>query len=314
MSMGRKMLSIAVFVGLIEIAAGAETPAPGEAFRDCPQCPEMVVIPSGTFQMGSDRINTMRGGERRPQGPVREVTIATPIAVGRYEVSNGQYEAFVAATSRPAQSCHSWGTKQDRRLGLNWRDPGYGRLPAADEPVVCVYWTDAIAYAAWLSEVTGKSYRLLSEAEWEYAANGGSDSSWPWGEDPAAICDYANVLDQDGNTVLPPGRSTTKAMASPCSDGYPGVAPVGRYQPNGFGLYDMIGNVWEWAQDCSLTLYPDDPADGAAVEVAGECEKRAMRGGSWRTRLERQRTTFRGRDPEPTAYDLFGFRVARDLE
>ena len=98
-----------------------------------------------------------------------------------------------------------------------------------------------------------------------------------------------------------------------CRDGFGGVAPVGRFQPNGFGLYDMTGNIWEWVQDCSLRLYPEAPVDGSAVEVAGECEKRAIRGGSWRSRLDRQLPSFRGRDPDETSYHLFGFRVAREL-
>jgi formylglycine-generating enzyme required for sulfatase activity len=312
--MNGTILSIAVFIGLIEIAVGAPPTKPGERFRDCPQCPEMVVIPNGTFRMGSDQLDAMRGGEMRSRGPIREVTIPAPIAVGRYEISNAEFAEFVGATSRPAQACHATGTEQQRRLGLNWRDPGYDRLPAADEPVVCVYWFDAQAYVAWLSKRTGKSYRLLSEAEWEYAANGGATTTWPWGDDAQAICSHGNVLDQDGLRLLPPGASTTEAMAAPCRDGYPGVAPVGRFKANGFGLHDMVGNVWEWVQDCSLTRYPDAPADGTAVEVAGSCDKRAVRGGSWRTRLDRQQTSFRGRDPEATAYDIFGFRVARDLE
>ena len=289
--------------------------AAGTAFRDCATCPEMVVVPGGSFRMGSDRVEPMRGGEMRPQGPVRTVTIGSAFAVGRYEVTNAEYGEFVAATRRPAQACRVFGGSNERS-GFNWRDPGYGRLARADEPVVCVEWSDARAYAAWLSEQTGHSYRLLTEAEWEYAANGGSAATWPWGDSADAICAHGNVLDQDGasNVEMLAGAGTTVAMAAPCRDGFVGVAPVGRFQPNGFGLYDMTGNVWEWAQDCSFRLYPDTPVDGSAVEATEACEKRAVRGGSWRTRLDRQRPTFRGRDPEATSYHLFGFRVARDLK
>ena len=107
--------------------------------------------------------------------------------------------------------------------------------------------------------------------------------------------------------------SEVEGSQAPCNDRYAGVAPVGQYLPNAFGLHDMIGNVWEWVEDCSLLPYPDLPRDGSAVQVAGECEKRSIRSGSWRTRLERHRPSFRGRDPASTASDIFGFRVARDL-
>ena len=302
---------------LATVIACADDPTnSGMVLQDCPSCPEMVVIPPGSFQMGSDRIEPMKGGEMRPQGPIHEVTIPKAIAVGRYAVTNAEYGAFVAATNRPAQSCRVWGGEEEA-FGFNWRNPQEGHLAQDDEPVVCVYWNDALAYAAWLTAETGKPYRLLSEAEWEYAANGGSNATWPWGEDADKICEYGNVLDQDAvsNPHVLKGVTTTKTtMAAACSDGHVGVAPVGQYKPNDFGLYDMVGNVWEWVQDCSLKYYPDSPADGTAIEVDGPCEKRAIRGGSWRSRLIRQRTTFRGRDPEPTSYHLFGFRVARDLE
>jgi formylglycine-generating enzyme required for sulfatase activity len=317
LGMERAKLTGAVFTAAILLTTPAladEPIAPGTELQDCDYCPTMVAIPAGSFQMGSDRVEPMKGGKMRPQGPIRQVTIAASIAVGKFEVTNAEYEAFVAATARPAQSCRAWGGDNEI-FGLNWRDPEYGRLVQGDEPVVCVYWNDAVAYAAWLAQETGKPYRLLTEAEWEYAANGGSTATWPWGEDATQICQHGNVLDQTAtaNPRLLKGVSTSASMAAPCNDGYVTVAPVGQFQPNGFGLYDLVGNVWEWAQDCSLRLYPDEPADGSAIQVDGSCETRAIRGGSWRSRLDRQRPTFRGRDPEPTAYHLFGFRVARDL-
>lgn len=307
-----------LFLFLVLLVANGVCPAgavAAEPFRDCVDCPQMVAVPSGAFQMGADRIEPMRGGEMRPQGPIRSVTIPAPFAVGRYEITNAEYGVFVAETGRPAQSCRAWSGEKEA-LGLNWRDPDYGRLVRDDEPVVCVDWHDAAAYAAWLREKTAKPYRLLTEAEWEYAAKGGAEGTWPWGENETDICDYGNVLDRDA--VRDPetlaGNTTRPSMAAPCSDGYETVAPVGQFEPNAFGLYDMVGNVWEWVQDCSLKYYPATPVDGTAVEVDGPCEKRAIRGGSWRSRLVRQRPTFRGRDPEKTSYHLFGFRVARDLD
>ena len=315
-----KKIKTAIHLGLVAtilmaLQSAADDPmSPGDVFRDCESCPAMVVIPPGSFEMGSARVEPMRYGEMRPQGPVHPVTIPNAIAVGRYSVTNAEYGAFVAATQRPAQSCRAWGGTTEEH-GFNWRDPAYGRLARDDEPVVCVYWTDARDYAAWLSNETGESYRLLSEAEYEYAAKAGSTSTWPWGEDASEICKHGNVLDQDGiaNQRALTGVSTTTAMAAACSDGYVGVSPVGQFLPNAFGIYDMVGNIWEWAQDCSATLYTATPDDGTAVEVSGDCDKRAIRGGAWRTRLDRQRPTFRGRDPEATSYHLFGFRVGRDL-
>lgn len=307
----------AAFGGLATtvIAASSLAQEPGSAFRDCADCPEMVVLPSGTFQMGADRMEPMRGGEMRPQGPVRTVTISAPFAIGKYEVTVGEWRAFVEDTGHQPSDCKVWGGDQ-RRFGQTWEDPDYGRPIADNDPLVCVYWTEAQTFAAWLSEKTGETYRLPTEAEWEYAAQGGVDTIWPWGDDPGRICEYGNVLDQTAaqDPRLIAGSGTSLNMAAPCADGYALVAPVGQFKPNGYGLYDTVGNVWEWAQDCSFEYYPDEPTDGSAVEVDGACEKRAVRSGSWRTRVERNRPTFRGRDPEATSYHLFGFRIARDVK
>ena len=139
---------------------------------------------------------------------------------------------------------------------------------------------------------------------------------WPWGNDAQKICEYANSFDKAGRAD--PRQTNdggaTKAEQTECNDGYAIVAPVGKFKPNAFGVYDTIGNVWEWTEDCSAAgLYPEKPNDGSAREVEGVCEKRAVRSASWRTRLSRHRDTFRGRDPEPTASNIFGFRIGRDL-
>ncbi|MEQ8510259.1 MAG: formylglycine-generating enzyme family protein [Rhodospirillaceae bacterium] len=300
---------------LMPSLAFAQFLAPGAEFSDCPTCPQMVVIPPGTFQMGSDEIDIMRGDIPRTRGPVRTVTIAEPFAAGKYEVTTAEWRAFVNATGHEASDCRAWGGER-RQMGFTWEDPDYGRPVADNDPVVCVYWTEALAYVDWLSAETGETYRLLSEAEWEYVARGGVTSTWFWGEDESKICEYGNVLDQTAaaDPALIAGSGTEMSMAASCSDGYALVAPVGQYKPNGFGLYDTIGNVWEWVQDCSLEDYPATPVDGRAVEVDGPCEKRAVRSGSWRSRVIRQDPSFRGRDPEATSYHLFGFRVAREVD
>lgn len=288
--------------------------APGAIFKDCEDCPEMVVIPSGTFEMGSDRLNQMRDNELRPEGPIRSVNISKPFAAGRFEITKANYDSFVSATGYlPSQECITW-SGRDPLEGVTWEDPQIGRPPAEDEPVVCVSWIDTKEYVDWLAKDTGQPYRLLSEAEWEYVAKADSSATWPWGEDERRICEFGNVFDQTG-TQEPRAtlNSNAGATAAQCDDGYMLVAPVGQFKPNAFGLYDTIGNVWEWVEDCSLRLYAEEPVDGSAFQVDGDCEKRAVRSGSWRSRLSRHEPTFRGRDPEHWAYYMFGFRVARDL-
>ena len=293
----------------------AASPKPGSTFSDCKDCPKMVVVPPGTFQMGADRMELMREGER-PLGPVHTVTIGYSFAAGAYEVSNKEFGAFIKDSGyKPAGSCQVWGGIEVKD-GKTWQDPDYGVPTTPQQPVVCVTWNDAKAYTAWLSKKTGKKYRLLSEAEWEYANRAGSKAEWPWGDDAKRICEFANTYDIEGRKD--PRMTNDGGGAAPAElcDDHQGIAsPVGSFKPNAFGLYDMVGNVWEWAEDCSLLPYPATvPTDGSPVEVQGPCEKRTNRGGSWRSRLSRQSPAFRGRDPEPTASNIFGFRVARDLK
>ena len=287
-------------------AVPVRTPPAGKVFRDCPHCPEMVVLPPGRFVMGED------GGERdRFEGPKRMVTINYSFAVGRFEVTNAQYREFVRTTGHPVAGtgCNAFmGDKVLELPATSWANPGYGRPIADDEPVACLRWSDASAYASWLAGRTGKKYRLLTEAEWEYAARGGTTGRFTWGDDPAAACRNANIYDASGAKAsgkLPYGPA-------PCDDGYGGVAPVGRFKPNAFGLYDMIGNVWEWVEDCYEMPYAAAPVDGSAQLTRG-CDRRVTRGGSWRSDLARQRAGFRGRDAEALTSQIFGMRVARDL-
>ncbi|PHX98836.1 MAG: hypothetical protein CK529_11410 [Rhodospirillaceae bacterium] len=294
------------------VSAAAESFRGSQILKDCPTCPEVVVIPPGSFLMGSNAINQMRGGIPRQEGPERSVSISYAFGVGRYEVTNEEFAIFVNETGHePANQC---GVGMDKPMisAVTFRGPLFGRSPQPREPVVCVSWNDATSYTAWLSAMTGKRYRLLTEAEWEYAAKGGTKTKWPWGTQDEQACDYENTFDLDSQSALPAGSKLSWEPLS-CRDGHGMIAPVGSYKPNAFGLYDMLGNVWEWVQDCSLELYPAAPVDGTAVEVSGRCELRAVRGGSWYTRQDRHRPTFRGRDPEPKAGHHFGFRIARDV-
>jgi formylglycine-generating enzyme required for sulfatase activity len=286
----------------------------GTKFQDCADCPVMIVIPPGAFTMGSDKTEMMRDNEKRPEGPIREMTISKPFAVGTFEITNAQWEVFIDGTGYiPSNSCEVWGAKGSVE-GYNWVNTGLGYPPKGNEPVVCITWLDAKAYTKWLSEYTGKKYRLLSEAEWEYVAKAGSKSTWPWGDDVSQICKFGNVFDQSGGKEKKSAMNDN-AAAKPveCDDQFQYGAPVGSFLPNAFGVYDTIGNVWEWTEDCSVKYYDPNITDETAFQVSGQCKKRSVRSGSWRTRISRHRTSFRGRDPEDIAYHHFGLRVARDL-
>ncbi|WP_439534214.1 formylglycine-generating enzyme family protein [Polymorphobacter sp.] len=285
-------------------AGAADTVSLG---AECAGCPQMMVIPAGSFLMGAEG-----GEEGRPEGPVHPVTIKRRFALAIHEVTQAQYGAFITATGHVSgNDCRSWDpqakTVQDRP-GADWRKPGVGGATQGDHPVSCVSWLDAKAYTGWLSRVTGKQYRLPTEAEWEYAARAGSTAAYPWGDDPDAACGHANLYDLDGQ------QPSISWPHVDCRDGFAGVAPVGSVQPNGFGLHDMAGNVWEWTEDCYVAPFAVDvPTDGSAYQLSGPCPRRAVRGGSWITQADRNRTAWRGRDPEGFVSWIFGFRVARDL-
>ncbi|MFL2770563.1 MAG: formylglycine-generating enzyme family protein [Rhodospirillaceae bacterium] len=298
------ILAILITLGTAE--AQTVTLSSGSVFRDCMDCPDMVVIPSGKFTMGEND-----GDPERTEGPERTVTITNAFALGRFEVTYDQFAKFVSATGQEPEvdECSMWIMADLSTPHRTWRDPGYKRVVKGKEAVVCVSWRDAKAFVAWLSGKTNERYRLPTEAEWEYAAKGGTESLYFWGENPDDACDYGNVYDTAAAEKWP----TENWDAPACTDGFPDNAPVGQFKPNPFGLYDILGNVWEWTQDCSILPYPKQPIDGSSVEVEGECEWRAIRGGSWITQAYRQRPTWRGRDPERRMGAYFGFRVARDL-
>ena len=227
---------------------------------------EMITIPAGTFRMGSH--------EGSDEQPVHAVTIGKPFALGKYEVTFEAYDAFATATGRSEPS-----------------DSGWGR---GERPVINVSWDDATAYAAWLSQQTGKKYRLPTEAEWEYAARAGSTTEYPWGDEVGA-----NRANCDGCGSQWDNKQT---------------APVGSFAVNAFGLHDMHGNVFEWVQDCYHSSYEGAPADGAAREQC-DSSSRVLRGGSWDNDAPAwMRSANRGWYTASNADDGFGFRLAQDLE
>ena len=274
---------------LIEDPALSVRAGSGESFRDlladgrsCNFCPEMAVVPAGSFTMGSPPGE--KGREPR-EGPQRRVTIARPFAVGKFEVTFAEWDA-----------CYADG-------GCRRPDDDFGRR--GRHPVIRVSWDDITkGYLPWLSRKTGKSYRLLSEAEWEYAARARSTTRYHFGDSERDLCTYGNVAD------LSMKGSWNRTEAN-CHDGRRShTAPVGSYQPNAFGLFDMHGNVWEWVQDCYHENYNGAPSDGSAW-TTGDCVRRVLRGGSWFYGPQVLRVAFRNGDSRALRNQDFGFRVGR---
>ena len=264
------VLAWVVLLSFPATGAGGQAHDPGDVFRDCAECPEMVMVPAGSFMMGS---NSGDDDER----PRHKVTIGRPFAVGKYEVTFRQWDACV---------------KGGGCKGYQPDDEGWGR---GDRPVINVSWRDARSYVLWLSRKTGKRYRLLSEAEWEYAARAGTAGPYHFG---------TSISSDEANYYV--------RIPVP-------TVPAGSFPPNGFGLHDVHGNVWEWVEDCYHDSYRGAPVDGSAWQV-GSCEsfegstRYVLRGGSWLDDPENLRSASRGTLPAGGRYDIGGFRVARTLD
>ena len=243
----------------------------GEVFRDCTDCPEMVVVPEGSFTMGSPPDEPERWDD---EGPRHRVTIPRPFAVGRFEVTFAQWDACL----RAGGCSHPPG------------DEGWGR---ANRPAINVSWNDAREYVDWLSARTGRQYRLLTEAEWEYVARAWTQTRYYWGDEPEQ------------------GR----ANCGQCGGRWGGAktAPPASFPPNGFGLFDMLGNVWEWVEDCGHPNYSGAPSDASAWLQPGDCRLRMLRGGSWEDTASRTRSAIRYWEFADTRRNVIGFRVAGTL-
>jgi formylglycine-generating enzyme required for sulfatase activity len=289
------------FLACSLIAVASSAPAQEKTdreFRECTQCPVMVGIPAGSFTMGSPRDEPGRFDVEGPQHPVS----LRAFALGKYDVTNEEFLIFLRETGYQPAPC-------DPILGLTWESPGHGlayppgHISPPRWPAVCLSWHDAEAYIAWLNgKVRARAspgtapYRLPSEAEWEYAARGGTGTARWWGE---AI--GSNNADCNG-----------------CGSSWDGkeIADAGSFKPNPFGLYDVLGNVWQWTQDCWNESYVGAPKDGSAW-TAGDCGKRVLRGGSWTSvpafvrSAARSRADAAGRDFDYSSNA--GFRVARTL-
>ena len=267
---------------------------------------EMVSIPGGTFRMGD-----LSGEGDDDEKSVHSVTVPA-FKLGKYEVTVGQFRRFVEATGYRTDAernadgnagCFSntSGVDWDWVSGRSWRNPGFS--VGDEQPVVCVSWNDAQAFIEWLTAQTGESYRLPSEAEWEYAARAGSATKYHFGNSVSQLCRYANHADTSTDFVW---RNES------CSDGVgKRTAAVGRYQPNSYGLYDMHGNVWEWAEDCWNETYRGAPTDGRAW-TSGDCGQRVIRGGSWDGDRWSLRSAYRYRFTRTYRNSGIGFRLAQD--
>ena len=292
-------------VATLTLLAVARPATAQTTFQDCDVCPEMVVIPAGSYVMGAPENEP----NRQPwDGPQVEVTIARPFALGRYEVTRGQFRQFMAETRHRIEPfCRvftgSWNTSQEH----DWTHTNYPQED--DHPVVCVDWYDALAYVNWLNTKGSYTYYLPSEAEFEYALRAGTTTTHFWGTSKAPICKYANVAGQEFKQLFP------DVEAHSCDDGSTFTRPVGSYPPNPFGLHDMVGNVWEWVFDCWTFDHGTATGDHGPVTGGEHCERRVIKGAGYESVAKYTRSAARGRDPIPgTQIAVIGFRVAARLD
>lgn len=263
------------------VVKASEKSIPSGPFADCEGCPSMIAVRPGTFIMGSPETEP---GRRNTEGPIG-VHIEYPFAVGRYEVTRDQFVAFVEdARYLPGKGCLVKGRFSS---AASWQQPGFEQ--AGNHPVACVTWSDARAYTAWLSKKTKKAYRLLSEAEWEFAARGGTQTIFAYGDNFSASL---------GNL----GRSRD------------GTIPVGFSTANEFGLHDVHGNVWEILDDCWHEDLGLNSGNGKANVLRANCSQRIIRGGGWDSTPQQARLAARGVIETNAAANTVGFRIARNFE
>jgi formylglycine-generating enzyme required for sulfatase activity len=253
---------------------------PGSVFRDCPECPEMVVVPAGDFMMGSPE---GEDGRQTSENPQHKVTFANQFAVGKFEVTFAEWEACVLG-----EGC----------AGYQPDDKSWGR---GKRPVINVSWDDAAQYVAWLLKKTGKTYRLLTEAEWEYAARGVTKASAPHTPFSTGATISTDQANYHGDHTYGSGKKGVNRGKT---------VEVGSFPANAFGLHDMHGNVWEWVQDCYKNSYNSAPTNGSAV-VSTDCDLRVLRGGSGAVNPLDLRSAVRGRNRPGVRINDLGFRVAR---
>jgi formylglycine-generating enzyme required for sulfatase activity len=276
---------------------------------------KLVRIPPGEFDMGSP---AGEPGHVANEGPVHRVRITRAFEMGVHEVTNLQFRAFAEALAyeTDAQRDVDGGFGIDFERGevirdphTDWRNPGFpGFLPGPDHPVLMVSWQDAEEFCKWLSAKEGRTYRLPTEAEWEYAARGGTKTPWWTGSNPEGLATAGNTADAALRSKVPKAKWT-----APWDDGFAFVAPVGSFRPNPFGLHDMHGNVWEWCRDWhGADAYAKSPADDPQGPAKGSF--RTIRGGGWWNDAKQNRSAQRIYFKPTFRYCLLsGFRVVREV-
>ena len=269
-------LTVLALPGAAALGQSSTLFKPGTDFRDCAECPVMVVLPKASFMMGSPESET---GRSKNEGPQRKVTIAYPLAVGKFEVTFDEWDACLAEAGCRGRRTERQGKERGTR------------------PVTHVDWNDAQAFVKWLSDKTHMNYRLLSESEWEFAARAGASTQFSWGAVPRR--ERANY-----------GMDECCGGFISATDPWELAAPVGSFPPNAFGLHDLHGNLWEWVEDCWDENPVAGPSNGS-VRLTGDCGARVMRGGSWASMPVRIRAAFRHAFSLSDNDNFIGFRVAR---
>ncbi len=284
----------------VNTPAAPNVPAPGTVFRDCSDCPEMVVVPAGNFTIGSSDLEkswaVSHGSNAESvsdESPQHNVSLRS-FAIGKYDVTRGEYATFVRETGYSAGGgCfESSMPKANKRADGSWQNPGFKQTDR--DPVTCVSWQDAQAYVSWLNSKVRQSgststlYRLPSESEWEYAARAGTTARFWWGDDDSKAANNAWFKDNSGGHTH----------------------PVGSKPANRFGLYDMVGNVWQWTEDCYDETYANAPTDGSANKGTKDC-LRVDRGSCWLYSTWLLRSATRERNPPDYRDVVMGFRVAK---
>jgi len=276
-------------------------PSAGTVIHDCPTCPTMTVLSAGRFKQGS------APGESDSTAfdkPLHWVSIGRSLAISTNAVTVDDFQQFVAATRRDMQGCDTYDDGWKHRPKGSWKDPGFAQT--GTHPVTCVSWNDAAAYAAWISAKTGHKYRLPSASEWEYAALAGGEAAQPWAPGGADACANANVADQSA------ARRYPGWTVFACNDSYVYTAPVGSFKANAFGLNDMLGNVFQWTEDCWNADYAGAPIDGSA-RSDGNCSEHELRGGSWFSTPAYVRAGYRNHFAADYRTSTVGIRLVREI-
>ena len=315
-----RILQATVGLAICAPIAFAQSPTTAmQVLKDCSDCPEMVVIPAGSYSAGSSAAETEREHVSKElaarEQPQRKITVLKKFAIGKFEVTRGQFAKFVGdAKWKSDGPCsiledgpsNRWGTRDDR----GWDNPGFEQTD--DHPVVCVNLKDVHAYTYWLSNQTGQRYRLPSGAEWEYAARAGTTTARYWGDGIDEMCTHANGSDKARAKAHNGGKADPERFAE-CDDGYIFTAPVGSFKPNAFGLYDMLGNVLEWTSDC-LTVNQTSAPEDTRARRAGDCNSQIDRGGAWTNSPKYVRAATQHSDLINARNVVLGFRLVREID